>query len=158
MTWPRIEWRPDQDGGGRFWDVDGEFEVMPSEVAAGYSRMARLLSDGDQADPPPDSGPGAPRACLPCVRCGVDLQPVHPDARWHADRNPPRAQPADATVLYGAPGYGSRYDAQDLGDRLAINLCDDCLTVAGRRGRVNLIREREREVVAVYRRWRPEDA
>lgn len=158
MRYPRIEWRPDSDGsrGGRFWDLEGDFEVMPQEVAAGYDRMVTVLNDPDPGDARSEGS--ARRLCLPCVRCGVELQPVFLETAQDGARtnpDPPRAQPLDATTMYGVPAYGSDHDLQGSGPQLVVNLCDDCLTVVGRRGRVNLVREK-RTTKPDYYSWKPD--
>lgn len=126
---------------------DEDCEVTPQGVASSHNR-----SEGVDV-----SGVARRALCLRCVRCDRSLEPIYPEsAQDEAKLNstPPRAQPANATVFYGMPGYGSDHDLHDVGIRLAINLCDGCLAAVASRGAVNSVREK-RMTQLDYHRWEP---
>lgn len=67
------------------------------------------------------------RDALPCIVCGQALQNVIDDAQ---------NQPNDGLAFTTNGHYGSTvFDPMD-GTAIEINVCDDCIRVAGREGRV----------------------
>lgn len=62
---------------------------------------------------------------LPCFKCGKELKPVCPD---DSDRN----QPYDGVTFSTSGQYGSTVFDEIDGSKLAINVCDDCLTLGKR--------------------------
>lgn len=111
-------------------EVNRALNQMVGEPRAAFDPDAEVAPSTEQ---PPSRGAGLP--CLPCVRCGDNLNPVVREEHARTDRS---AQPLAGVRFRGVPNYGSEYDEHG---EFEIVLCDDCLTVAARRGRINLVAE-----------------
>lgn len=73
---------------------------------------------------------------LPCIACGAELESAWPhDVEKDENLN----QPYAGTTFISHGHYGSTvWDPMDDARRLEVNVCDPCLLVAGKGGKVLL--------------------
>lgn len=100
-------------------------------------------------------------AALPCIVCGTQPEPAAPADSLPAaslERGEP-LQPYGATTFYSYGQYGSTaFDPEDE-SQVQVNICDRCLTEAGRSGRVWHARHVRRPALTVFSRpWDPDRA
>ena len=98
-------------------------------------------------------------AALPCFACGLVLEsavPAGQRTQASLDAGGP-AQPYGATVFYSYGQYGSTaFDPQDQ-SQIQVNICDRCLTTAGRAGVVWHARHVRQPALTVFSRpWDPD--
>ena len=67
----------------------------------------------------------------PCIICGKELESINPSSEW-------LEQPVHATSFTSGGHYGSGVFDSMSRDYLQINICDEDLTAAAKRGRVLL--------------------
>jgi hypothetical protein len=68
---------------------------------------------------------------LPCIICNRELENVVPASEGN--------QPYGGTAFFTHGHYGSTYFDPVDGTALEINLCDDCLRIADKQGKVRHI-------------------
>lgn len=88
---------------------------------------------------------------LPCIKCEKPLDSAIPDTK---DTN----QPSGGTAFYSHGHYGSMWDPMPFAGSqfLEVNVCDECLTQAGRDGRV-FLGQSERKTATTLGPWNPDD-
>lgn len=83
---------------------------------------------------------------VPCIVCKKSLEQVFVDSE--------RNQPSGGTSFQSPGHYGSGvYDPMENDECIEINVCDECLTIAGKEGSVILVKTERIQPVITLTRW-----